>query len=58
MENIFVGSSVRWNRCEEMSEYMLDWRNWLAFFIAKGRNSENAKFGGVEQTGNDWQVGR
>jgi hypothetical protein len=29
----------------------------VGFFIAKGRNSENTKFGGVEQTGNDWQAG-
>jgi hypothetical protein len=26
-------------------------------FFAKARNSEIAKFGGVEQTGNDWQSG-
>jgi hypothetical protein len=29
----------------------------VGIFIAKARNSENAKFGGVEQKGDAWQVG-
>jgi hypothetical protein len=37
-----------------MVEKMPDGREGLAFFIAKGRKSENAKFGAAEQAGRDW----